>query len=387
MMGREAYRDLLEAIKQRGLRKPIVLLDGMILDGRNRYKACVEAGIQPRFIEFDPEESPWLFVWDENAERRHLAEGTKAAIWLKVEEKDEEWKAEKQRIEDAGSAALTRAKSNNKCSRGTPVVRKRRGRPTRNARAKRAKTSTGTMAKVETLKANAPDLYAKVLAGKLSAAAGYKAWQSRKRAKQEAKAMATAPQNRVAAVVECCDFREFIRKAKFDVVITDPPYPKEFMHLYGELAKECAAKKVRCLAAMAGQSYLEEILPMMARHMRYRWTISYLTPGGQSVQIFDRKVNTFWKPVLVFGENPEEWLGDVAKSAVNDNEKAFHEWGQSDSGMLDLVKKLSKPGEIVCDPFVGGGATALAALSCGRGFCGCDNDPAQVKTTRERIGS
>ena len=109
-----------------------------------------------------------------------------------------------------------------------------------------------------------------------------------------------------------------------------------------------------------------------------------MTPGGQAVQQWQAKVNTAWKPVLLFG-NAVEWFGDVAVSKPNDNEKRFHDWGQSDSGMLDLINRLTKPGQIVCDPFVGGGGTACAALMLGRRFVGCDVSEECVNVTRNRV--
>jgi hypothetical protein len=47
--------------------------------------------------------------------------------------------------------------------------------------------------------------------------------------------------------------------------------------------------------------------------MMYRWTIAHMTPGGQSVQLRDRKVNTFWKPVIVFGGRGDRWIGDAVR--------------------------------------------------------------------------
>lgn len=44
----------------------------------------------------------------------------------------------------------------------------------------------------------------------------------------------------------------------------------------------------------------------------------------------------------------------------------------SESGMRDLIERLTKPGDLVCDPFLGGGTTAVACLSLGRRFVGCD---------------
>ena len=104
----------------------------------------------------------------------------------------------------------------------------------------------------------------------------------------------------------------------------------------------------------------------------------------EGCQQWEAKVNTSWKPVLVFGD-AEGWFGDVARSKVNDNDKRFHGWGQSESGMSDLVERLTKPGQLVCDPFLGGGTTAVVSLALGRRFVGCDIDAAHVEQARARV--
>lgn len=73
------FNALKEDIKQNGLRQPIVLKDGMILDGGNRYRACVEAGIEPKFVEFDGDNIV-SFVLSVNLHRRHMTPGQQAAI-------------------------------------------------------------------------------------------------------------------------------------------------------------------------------------------------------------------------------------------------------------------------------------------------------------------
>jgi site-specific DNA-methyltransferase (adenine-specific) len=182
-----------------------------------------------------------------------------------------------------------------------------------------------------------------------------------------------------------CSMAELLSKQSgIDCIISDPPYPREFVGLYGDLARHCADAGISRVAVMCGQSYLPEIIASMCEHLEYRWTIAYMTPGGQAVQQWQTKVNTFWKPILVFGKS-DEWMGDVSTSKTNDNDKRFHGWGQSESGMLDLVNRLSKPGETVCDPFVGAGTTGVVSLALGRKFIGCDIDESHCITARARM--
>lgn len=182
-----------------------------------------------------------------------------------------------------------------------------------------------------------------------------------------------------------------IADESIECIITDPPYPREFIGEYAKLS-QFAARVLKpggsCLA-MAGQTYLPDVMTALAQHLNYHWCVSYLTPGGQAVQQWDRQVNTFWKPVLWFvkGEFQGEWIGDVVKSDVNDNDKRFHHWGQSESGMARIVERFSRPDELICDPFVGGGTTAVAALARGRRFVGIDKSKEAVTETLARLSA
>ncbi len=192
----------------------------------------------------------------------------------------------------------------------------------------------------------------------------------------------------------CGDFAQVgptLDEGSFDVILTDPPYPREYLGLYGLLAQQ-AARLLRpggSLLAMAGQSYLPEIFALMTPHLRYHWTVAYLTPGGQAVQLWQRNVNTFWKPVLWFvkGKYQGKWAGDVARSAANDNDKRFHHWGQSESGLADLVERFSQPGDVVLDPFCGGGTTGEVAVALSRRFVGVDVSEVAIETSRRRLAS
>lgn len=73
------FNALRDDIKANGLRQPIVLHEGMILDGGNRYAACLAAGVEPTFTQFDGGNLA-VFVLSANLHRRHLSAGQQAAI-------------------------------------------------------------------------------------------------------------------------------------------------------------------------------------------------------------------------------------------------------------------------------------------------------------------
>lgn len=83
MLGDRAFAELVDDIRANGLAQPITLCDGQILDGRNRYRACREAGVEPRFTEYTGD-SPVAFVWSANGVRRQLSKSQLSAIAAKM---------------------------------------------------------------------------------------------------------------------------------------------------------------------------------------------------------------------------------------------------------------------------------------------------------------
>jgi hypothetical protein len=76
-----------EDIKAHGQHARIVLKDGMILEGRNRYRACLAAGIEPSFAckaYSDQITDPAAYVISANLHRRHLTAEQKREVIAKV---------------------------------------------------------------------------------------------------------------------------------------------------------------------------------------------------------------------------------------------------------------------------------------------------------------
>lgn len=92
----ERMNELVESVRSRGgLINPIVLLpDGKtIVEGRNRYLACIKAGIEPKFktLSLSTTETEIInFISDCNLQRRDLLAGQRAVIILKLERRKAE---------------------------------------------------------------------------------------------------------------------------------------------------------------------------------------------------------------------------------------------------------------------------------------------------------
>lgn len=176
-----------------------------------------------------------------------------------------------------------------------------------------------------------------------------------------------------------------------DAIVTDPPYVGDSIPLYGFL-RDFALRNLRpggALVVMTWQGILPDVIRALDHpDLSYRWTLSwrYASANNSTVdharRVFDR-----WKPVLLYHYGPmpadATMISDEITSEAPD--KRHHEWGQSLEGFEHLVRAVAKPGELVCDPFLGGGTTALAALGQGRDFVGADIDPVHVETARARL--
>ena len=78
MSGTE-FDSLRDDIKVNGLREQIILLDDQVLDGGNRYRACLDAGVAPEFRQYNGND-PVQYVLSKNLLRRHLTAGQRSVI-------------------------------------------------------------------------------------------------------------------------------------------------------------------------------------------------------------------------------------------------------------------------------------------------------------------
>ena len=79
--------DLAKDIKANGLLSPIVTYQGKILDGRNRFNACLMAEIEPFYEDYDTNlglGTPLAYVVSVNLKRRHLTDDERGEVAAKI---------------------------------------------------------------------------------------------------------------------------------------------------------------------------------------------------------------------------------------------------------------------------------------------------------------
>jgi DNA methylase len=188
------------------------------------------------------------------------------------------------------------------------------------------------------------------------------------------------------------DFREVgsqLGDESVYAIVTDPPYDRESIGLFESLAALAARvlKPSGSCIVLCGQSYLPDYIDALRRHLDYHWTIGVHLPGGQAVQQYQRGINAFWKPALWFTKGPIKSGGvsDFIRTDVNNNDKRFHKWGQSEQIMAGLVERCSLPGQVVLDPMMGAGTTGVVCRATNREFIGIEIDEKIAREAQERI--
>jgi len=180
----------------------------------------------------------------------------------------------------------------------------------------------------------------------------------------------------------------YVQDNSVDCSITDPPYPKAFLHVWKELSVfgKRVLKPSGFLVTYAPQYYLDKVICDMREDLTY-WCQIVMTHDRARSTLFPRKEICGYKPILVFQKPP---VGKPYKSFVDiikgsGREKGLHEWQQSEGELTPLIETFTQPGDIIVDPFMGSGTTLAAALRNGRRTLGFDTNPKVEEIVKKRI--
>lgn len=172
---------------------------------------------------------------------------------------------------------------------------------------------------------------------------------------------------------------DFIPDNSVDAIITDPPYPMEFLDCWNELGI-FAEKKLRSggwLVAYSGQKNLPEVYSRLEKSgLKYYWTMA-LYHNGTRQDVWGVDLNVMWKPVIIYVKPPAlkidiKQRGDYIVSAKE--EKDGHEWQQSESSVRELIATYTREGDFIVEPFAGAGTTINVARMMNRKVVGAEID-------------
>ena len=365
----EEYASLEASLLADGCRDALITWNDTLVDGHNRYEICTKHNIPYSTVEkeFADENEVLIFIAKNQLSRRNLNDYQKVKLGLRLE---------KYYAEEAKKKMLA-GKSN-------PVAILPQGSKVTKTRDKIAKDSgvgSRTVSKVKKIEEKAPaEIKQKLNAGTLTIEKAYKTIVATEK-KETRKALAEEAKSLTISIdLRHGDFKTVladIADGSVDVIITDPPYPYEYIQCWSDLA-EFAKKKLKpngfCIA-YSGQFYLPEVMKRMGEHLDYYWTFC-LHHTGQGSQIVNG-VNLMcrWKPILIY-QNGKKKISNTIQDYIASGgaEKDGHDWQQSQDGVSDLIRYFTNPNDLVVDTFAGSATTLIAAHKLDRRCIGAEID-------------
>ena len=191
------------------------------------------------------------------------------------------------------------------------------------------------------------------------------------------------------------DFREYAKKIddnSIDLILTDPPYPKEFLPLWEDMfaVADRILKPSSFLVAYANHQNLDEIF-RLKNNLKYYWTFKLdftLKPLAMG-----RNLIATWKPILIYQKLPFKKIEATIEDEVKDNtpfnneQRNMHDenWGQSIGKVEYLIDKFSKPNDLIFEPFAGTGTTLIAAQRMKRKCIGTEIEKKYIDLIKGRL--
>jgi site-specific DNA-adenine methylase len=382
-MSAEEFAILKEEIATNGYdaERPIVLYQNQIIDGANRYAVCTELGVEPAYKHFQGDDTDAAMYVLSTNKRRNLEKGQLAAI---IVSNDEIVKLVKERVErerrEKIAQAQTIANSNSEKQTSEKIrssAQESKPQKTSEILADMVGTNSRYVEDVTKLKTQAPEKFEQVKSGEKTITEVKKEIKQEAKHEERARLAEEGAKKSIEIDFRLGDFEEVftdVPDGSIDCIITDPPYPKEFIECWTKLAR--FAKRVLkphgfCIA-YSGQMHLPEVMRRMSEHLDYYWTFA-VYHEGQTQIVNGVNLICRWKPVLVFQNGKKKLDTPFEDYFISEQrEKNAHEWQQSKSGVAYLVERFTKHGDTIFEPFAGSGTTLIVAKNKGRKVLGAE---------------
>jgi len=380
----EEYQQLTDNILAEGIREAILTWNGTIVDGHNRYAIAQEFGIPftTKATEFSNLNECKEWMIRNQFGRRNLQAFQRSVLALELEQVFRDKAKANQAIQYKGSSLSQKSDEVKPIKTGKEL-------------AKIANVSHDTIAKVKVLQAKASDEVKEQLrTGEVSINQAYKDIKKEEKVQQRLQQIeekAEIGKNKSIDVdFRLGDFEEVfanIPNGSVDCIITDPPYPREFIECWTKLAR--FAKRVLkpngfCIA-YSGQMNLPEVISRMSQYLDYYWTFA-VYHEGQTQIVNGVNIICRWKPILIFQNGRKQLPYVIQDYFISEKrEKDGHEWQQSVSGVSYLIQKFTEENDLICEPFAGSGTTIIAAKQLNRQIIAAEINEQSYNVAKERI--
>jgi hypothetical protein len=184
-----------------------------------------------------------------------------------------------------------------------------------------------------------------------------------------------------------------LRSGSVDMIFSDPPYGGD-AHWCELVAREAMRllKPGGFVALMCGGLRLNRVMRMLDdAGLDYYWLYKLGMGGAPSGIVWIHRnrnipITVRLKEIVVYSKGRSQ--ARVATSDLfwsDQGDKRWHFWGQCVNSHRYYIDCFSKPGDLVLDPFGGGGTTAVACEILGRRWIIGDLDPAACQTMQRRL--
>lgn len=386
------FQSLKASIRERGLMQSIAInSQHIILDGHNRYNACKELGIPVRYVVRDfrgDSVLEKLFIIESNCVRRHLNPIQRVEIAIKAEPIYAEL-AKKRRLsglKNVGSASSVQncTDDNEEGGRVIDLCAKVAG----------VSASYYNMAKKVLQYATSSELE-EMRDGKKSVNNVYKSLL-----KKSVMANNSHPDPRkvklgwLRANFKFFLFNEIqdiekIPDQNVDLVINLAHSDRHDKLVYAPIirfAKKALKKDVGALFIRVGKRDLQQVISIGRDAGLNYVSIFVAVYKCHSCPPDWNKIISNFEPILVFTSNDHLRLGNRTKVPdviVIENADAFDESRVSEY----IIKKFSPERGLICDPLMGDGKTAEAAVDLRRQFTGAEIDRELFELANRRLAS
>lgn len=389
-LSKEEIEELEKSILSDGIREPICVWNGTIVDGHHRYNIAKKHDLlfKVEEMEFLNEDDVKVWIISNQLSRRNISPFVRAELEI---ERERIHKLRAQQLNEIiGRKNLTGDFS------GAEELEIKKT-DTREEVAKAAGVSHGYIFNVKQIKnkCNDEEVLQKLRENKVTVSKvlnEIKKAEKKTKREEEMKLISKTYKKEKDIQIINADFyswcNENLEDNSIDLILTDPPYPKEFLHLWPQLAEVAARvlKEGAYLATYSGQLYLDHVMVSLGQQLSYCWTVALFHTGATQL-VHPRKVIGTWKPILIYRKgDPGKFDEAFVDSFMDDyRDKDFHEWGQGESAVGYLMKSLSKPGDLVLEPFAGGGTTLVVAKDLMRKCIGIEIDSQYIDVIKSNL--